>query len=216
MISTGLKQYQQGVKEAKRSVILSAARDIFLEGRLTEVTMADVAVKAGVSTATLYKHFASREVLFEHVIEEAFIDFERSLLITDLSGAPREVLRRFLRTFADLHSQGDAILLYRLASEEALMEQGRMNGIGNRISEAAYGRLERVLVGLVEKGTLGAHDIRRGARQLLGMIREELVWPVLLNAGLEAPAETNAIIDDAIATYLARYGATKPTKAGRR
>lgn len=214
MRSAGLKRYQQGVWDAKRSAILQAARDIVLGGRLAVVKMSDVAVEAGVSTATLYKHFASREVLFEQVIETACLDLERSLSITDVSGPPRGVLGQFLRMFAEQYSRGDAILLCRLASEEALMEQGRTNGIGNRISEAAYGGLEHVLGGLVEGGALDAHDIRRGARQLLGMIREELVWPALLNTEFEAPANANAIIDDAIETYLARYGASKPGQTG--
>lgn len=216
MISASLKRYQQGVRDAKRSAILRAARDIMLGGRLAAVTMAEVALEAGVSTATLYKHFSSREVLFERVIETACLDFERSLSSVHASGSPREALRKFLRAFAELYTEGDAILLCRLASEEAQMEQGRTNGIGNRISEAGYGGLERVLEGLVENGTLEVGDIQRGSRQLLGMIREELVWPALLNAGFQAPADTNVIIDDAIETYLARYGAKKPAKAARR
>lgn len=96
------------------------------------------------------------------------------------------------------------------------MEQGRTSGIGNRIFEAGYSGLERVLDSLVEGGTLDAHDIWRGARQLLGMVREELVWPAFLNAGFGLPADADAIIDDAIETYLARFGTKRQVKAGRR
>lgn len=216
MVSDGLKRYRQSVWEAKRTAILHAARDIVLSGRLAVVKMSDVALEAGVSTATLYKHFASREVLFEQVIETACLDLERALSIIDMPGSPREILRQFLSTYAEQHSQGDAILLCRLASDEALMGQGRMNGIGNRISKAGYNEFERLVEGLVACGALKAHDARRGARQLLGMIREELIWPALLNAGFEPPADTNEIIDDAIETYLARYGAREPTKTGHR
>lgn len=207
MRSAGLKRYQQGVWDAKRSAILQAAKAIVLGGRLAVVKMSDVALEAGVSTATLYKHFSSREALFEQVIEAALLDFERALSMVDVSGSPREALREFLRTFAELHSQGDAILLCRLASEEALLEQGPADGIGGRLSEAGYGGLERVLERLAKGGALDAHDIRRGARQLLGMIREELIWPALLGGKFEPLSDTDAIISDAIETYLARYGA---------
>lgn len=216
MVSDGLKQYRQSVWDAKRAAILRAARDIVLGGRLAAVTMAEVALEASVSTATLYKHFASREVLFEQVIETACLDFERSLSNVPASGSPREALRQFFCTFVALHSRDEAVLMLRAAAAEAMTDSSLMNGIGRRMFEAGCGRLERVLERFVDGGALDAHDIGRGARQVLGMIREELVWPALLDTGFEPPVDSDTIIDDAIETYLARYGAREPVKTARR
>ena len=78
--------------EARRAAILEAATDVF--GRLGFETtrMEDVAKAAGVAKGLLYKHFASKDALFEALLREqgdAYVDGLRSTLTSaDISGDP--------------------------------------------------------------------------------------------------------------------------------
>lgn len=54
----------------KRSVILRAAHTLFLKEGYAETSMDAVTSAAGVSKATVYSHFASKEKLFEVLVKE--------------------------------------------------------------------------------------------------------------------------------------------------
>jgi TetR/AcrR family transcriptional regulator, mexJK operon transcriptional repressor len=56
---------------AKRAAILRAARDAFLRDGYSGVSMEDIAVSAGVSIMTLYRHAESKDDLFAAVIASA-------------------------------------------------------------------------------------------------------------------------------------------------
>lgn len=52
------------MKEEKRKKILSAAEALFSRGRFHEVTMDEVALKAGVGKGTIYRYFKNKDDLF--------------------------------------------------------------------------------------------------------------------------------------------------------
>ncbi|MBL4863790.1 MAG: helix-turn-helix transcriptional regulator, partial [Rhodobiaceae bacterium] len=60
----GLESYRRRVSEQKRRSIMEVARAEFQDCGFTLAAMAEIARKADVSTATLYKHFGSKEELF--------------------------------------------------------------------------------------------------------------------------------------------------------
>lgn len=83
--------------EASRARILGAARALFSAHGSSEVTMADVAARAGVSRATVFNHFGSKHALVEAVTEGVFLGYE-SILERALAerGTPVPVLLRAL------------------------------------------------------------------------------------------------------------------------
>lgn len=56
-------------QELTRSRIVAAAADLVRQGRIHSFTIGDVAVRAGVSYGSVYRHFASRERLLEELYE---------------------------------------------------------------------------------------------------------------------------------------------------
>jgi AcrR family transcriptional regulator len=62
MASTALRDRQM---ELTRDLILGALAELIGEGRLADFSVQDVAVRAGVSHRTVYRHFASREALLD-------------------------------------------------------------------------------------------------------------------------------------------------------
>ena len=57
--------------EEKGRLILGAARELFLEHGFSDVSMDAVTARAGVSKATVYGHFATKEELFAAVIRSS-------------------------------------------------------------------------------------------------------------------------------------------------
>lgn len=62
----------------KRRAILDAATTLFASQGITAVSMATLAAQAGVSTATLYRHFEAKEDVFACVIDELVHGFDTS------------------------------------------------------------------------------------------------------------------------------------------
>lgn len=65
----------------RREEILRAARTVFGEDGFARAKIADVARKAGVSSATVSHYFGSKAALFEAMVADAALDFSEDALI---------------------------------------------------------------------------------------------------------------------------------------
>jgi AcrR family transcriptional regulator len=74
-----------GEEDATRQRILDSARDLYIEFGLRRTTMEDVAKRAGMGRATLYRRFSEKDQLFKAVIMR---DAQRS--IADIQTAIRQ------------------------------------------------------------------------------------------------------------------------------
>jgi AcrR family transcriptional regulator len=67
-------------KLAKRTAILDAARELFLERGVDAVTLREVAQKVEYSTTAIYVHFKDKQDLIEQMVREDFGKFAGALL----------------------------------------------------------------------------------------------------------------------------------------
>jgi len=58
------KQLREDEREVRKQLIIKAAMDMFEEKSFHEIGMRDIALKAGVSAASIYRYFPSRDDLF--------------------------------------------------------------------------------------------------------------------------------------------------------
>jgi AcrR family transcriptional regulator len=65
----------------RREEILAAARTVFGEDGFARAKIADVARRAGVSSATVSHYFGSKATLFEAMVADAALDFSEGALI---------------------------------------------------------------------------------------------------------------------------------------
>ena len=86
--------------ERNRDRILVAARDV-LADRTAEVSMAEVARRAGVGMATLYRNYPGRRELLEALYAEEVDDLCRAA--GQVSGSPGDALLSWLQRFAVFH-----------------------------------------------------------------------------------------------------------------
>ncbi len=108
-------------------------------------SMADIAKRAGLGRVTLYGHFASRAELLEGVVTRVLEQGAHALAAVDLSGNPRDALRRLIESSWVLTSRAASIIAAAeeelppgrmqelhadpAARVEALIERGRSEGV---------------------------------------------------------------------------------------
>jgi len=98
--SSAEPQRRRSDAERNRDRILVAAREV-LADRAAEVSMAEVARRAGVGMATLYRNFPGRRELLEALFAGE-VD-ELCQAAGQVSGSPGEALVAWLRRFAVFH-----------------------------------------------------------------------------------------------------------------
>ena len=73
------KQLREDEREVRKQLIIKAAMDLFNEKSFHEIGMRDIAVKAGVSAASIYRYFPSRDDLFVEALMQDMSTIEKRL-----------------------------------------------------------------------------------------------------------------------------------------
>lgn len=72
--------FRERQRQVRKDAILDAAHDLLVEQGYMEMSMDDLAARVGVSKATLYQHFPSKEDLVIHVIVRSMRQGEERIL----------------------------------------------------------------------------------------------------------------------------------------
>lgn len=203
----GLEHYRRTISESKRASILRAGRENFLRNGYSRAAVAEIAREADVSTATLYKHFSSKEELFAAVVREAYGDLGGEF--TEFGDGPdvRQMFYDMVRKYlAAQFDHGANALLRIVIAEVPTTPRIALDTYEFIVMRRAAG-IKKVFDNLIERKMMKPHDTERGVNFIAGMIKESFIWPALFDANAELPPDTDEIIYEAIDVYLARYGA---------
>jgi len=201
----GLENYRRSVSEAKHASILKAGRDVFLRDGYSRAAVSDIARDANVSTATLYKHFRSKEELFDAVLQEAY-EADESDSIAEGADTEDLIVAYCMRVLQSQYERRVHALLRIIIAEVPKAPQRARHLYENFVTPrhvASAQALER----LVALGKLKPHDTYYGACFLGGVMKEYLVWPALFDASMTLPDNAEAIVRQAVRAYLELYGA---------
>lgn len=172
----------------KPAQILKAAHDVFREQGYSAASMDAIAREAGVSKATLYAHFASKEDLFAAVTSEACrAQFNRLAEPAALEGDIREVLTEV----------GGKLLRFLLSPKvnkvyrNVVAEAARFPDLGRILYQSGPGQgrgdLARFLAAATARGELTVTDPELAAEQFSGLILGHM--KLRLELGFEVPDE---------------------------
>lgn len=200
--------YQRQILAEKRDAILDAALECFIERGFAGASLSRIAHAADVSTATLYRHFPSKDELFAQIIERPFLDGAPESLAQLPAGQPRTVLPQIADRYARLILTPYFHPLVRVLIAEAL----RLPQMGHALEQRGHGpflaAVRRYFEREHELGTLRVPDPGLAAEQFLGMISSVVFWPRMLNDKRRpSAAKVQRTCDEAVATCLARYAA---------
>lgn len=202
----GLQSHRRKISDRKRAAIIEAAKEHFLAHGYTHAGMADIARSADVSTATLYKHFESKQVLFAAVVKQVAHETGDYSAPIQPGDTARDVLYRLCRTYLSVQFDKKANALMRIVIAEVpgvpKLAEDLYEVLGNRRNDS----LMSVFDEMIKLGMLKPHDTAFAARLGAGMLKEVFVWPALFEVGMGLPPDTDEKIHRCIDAYLALYG----------
>ena len=196
-------------EDAKQKLILDAARKLFFERGYDSTSMDEVARKAGVSKATVYAHFESKDNLLLQLIEE-----EVSALPTKACDTPietrddlRVALQDLAGRFAVMFQNRETVSLHRLVISQAYL----FENIGKAFYEAGPLRMERQVASLlrvgVDKGILEIDDLDLAASQLLSLVVGTLPLRAMLSSKPPALENWNRSMEAGLSMFISAYKA---------
>lgn len=181
--------------ERKQEAIKAAAKELFLRHGYANTTMEMVAAQANVSIMTLYRHFRSKDVLFQAVIQRFCARHENDISEEFWQGDPSEVLHRIGRRRLAFILDPEEISLYRviIGALEQFPEVGQTY-YHLRI-EKQPDLLIAYLQDLDRKGILHVPHPQFSAHTFLTLLQGQIVERARLGA---VPAPTNEEIEQHI------------------
>ena len=201
---SGLDVYRERVTREKRDALMDAAVTLFLRDGYDRTSLDAVSKEAGVSSATLYKHFPTKAELFGAIMARFWNDNDCTPL--PQLATPREGLTQIGRDYVALLNDEASVPLFRviIAENQRFPELGRE--LYERGKKPYLERMDTYLDQEVQQGRLAIDDIPAATRQLLGMINDVVFWPRLLLADYDMSAEAvDQVIVNAVDTFLQRY-----------
>lgn len=200
-----VKEYQKQVAGQKHQIILNAASKIFLTVGYERTTLEMIAKEAGVSTATLYKHFPTKQTVFGEIMKAAWnVEIKFADAVDNDDIATKLII--IGNKYASLLRQPNIEALFRVIIAEAQRFPELGQELYRRGKEPFLKNLHSFLQTEVTNKRLEIEDIPLAARQFLGMINDLIFWPKFLITDLEiSDSEVERVILEATETFIARY-----------
>lgn len=189
--------------------VLEGARQVFLVDGFEGASVDDIARVAGVSKATLYSYFPDKRLLFMEVARlECIRQGEESIKEINTGAEPQEVLRNAARHMLGFILSDFGQRVFRICVAEA----DRFPDLGRQFYESGpmmvRSRMKQYLADAVARGELVIDDLDLAADQFAELCKADLFprWVFNIDASF-TEAEIDRVIDGAVATFMARYGA---------
>lgn len=194
--------------ERRRQEIVTVAEQVFLASGFSDTTMQMVAVKAGASKETLYRHFGSKEGLFAEVVGNR----ARRLLIRLDAEIERPsdiaaVLRDLGVTLLELMTSPEVISLMRIVVAEASRDPGLGRIFYTIGPERTRSRLTDYLTAARTRGEFLGDNPALAASIFLGAIaaQSHIERLMLRDPPAMSGDEIRERVDEVVTMFLLRY-----------
>lgn len=146
-----------------KDILLSCARDLYLEQGYNNFSMRKVARRAGVSATAIYRHFANREELLCGVQRRGFQLFMARL--EGATGAETALARlhQVAQAYHDFAVEQRGYYEIMFMSTDQMTGLEELNDEGGREMEASFSLLENLVAECIEEGSIQAEDARSAA-----------------------------------------------------
>ncbi|MBY6242637.1 TetR/AcrR family transcriptional regulator [Methylosinus sp. Sm6] len=199
---------------SRKDVIRTAARARFLEQGFSETSMDAIARSAGVSKATLYTYFASKEALFADLVEIEFRAKALRCAAPDLGHGIAPALRVLARELVGCWLRRDSTALFQAVCSERWRFPALCLLVFESNQRAALDLVTSVFEEAEQKGLLACPDAKIAAAQLLHLVFADM--PLRIALGIEPPsrAEAEATLQAGIDCFLRAYGTPRLASRG--
>lgn len=206
-IPEGLRRHQTARRQKTLDALLDAAADLFIAQGYRGTSMQQLAKAAGVSPATMYKAFASKEDLLHQMVERELAR-ARGPFHTGVPefASAREAASFIANQLVTVMTETRIPGLTRLA----MAEHQDIPGLGSVLATPegedqtqAIGEL--VFKELIRRGLFRDCDASIAVRQFLGMINQAVFFHVMAHGSPIQDLET--YIDACVKVFCDTYGA---------
>lgn len=191
--------------EQKRLAIINAAKKEFIENGFLAANMNNICVAAEVSKRTLYRHFESKELLFEAVLTEIK---EESVAEEKYTFNPEQSLHKQLCAI----TQNEIKVIYETygiaLSRTILMEFFRQPELAKSITQRLYHThaVSHWFNQAIVAEKLFATDVQTITSVYVSLLQGQLFWPQVLDIlPLPAGDELERKIDTIVTTVLRAF-----------
>lgn len=195
---------KQRDKSKKHNAILDAAVIAFEEMGFDRASMDYIAEKADASKRTVYNHFASKEILFNAVIERFIAETVEQKQIQYQSDEPIvSQLYKFADLKVNLSSSPEQLRFVKMAFG-VMMTHPNIAAQVLASSELSEDGFQVWLNDAVKDGKLVIDDIALAAEVFWSMFTSTFFWMPMLQGQVE-PSRAETLKKEFVATFLARY-----------
>lgn len=191
--------------DQKRMQILDTAEELFHSAGVEHTSMDQLALEAKVSKRTVYNHFATKDVLFQAILQRMFDKLSQGNLVRfDASIPIAQQLRKIAQDEVDMLGS-DAFLRVAKIAIMQVMQRPELAQLMNNSAMGCKRYLESFLRDACAASVLEIADIPFASKQFVYQLKSFVFYPTLF--GLEKQTKTmqGHIIDEAVAMFLARY-----------
>lgn len=194
-----------GPTEDKRAQILKAAELEFQEHGFQTTSMDRISARAGASKRTVYKHFESKEKLFQELIRQHWSRFAASLDVAYQKGRNiRDQLTELGHSEGRLLTSPDVMATTRMVMSEILRSPELVEE--NQEKTDFKQAFETMLKEAAADGQLDVADPKQAAEEFISLIKGKAFWPVVFGAPVVTKQEMSQIINSSVEMMMRRYG----------
>lgn len=194
------------LRERKRAAIIDAAILEFREKGFQTTSMDALAARAEVSKRTVYNHFASKEVLFQELVQQMFeVACATDAYTYDHNTSLQEQLTRFGHYKLELFQSQRFLDLARILLVECVHDPKLADEARKRFEQSDQG-LDKWVEKAIADGRLKPVDPVYAANQFIGLIKASAFWPqLLMNHPFPDAQAAEFIISDTVEMFLSHY-----------
>lgn len=191
--------------DKKRIQILDAAEDLFHSVGVEHTSMDQLALQAQVSKRTVYNHFATKELLFQAILQRMSDKLSQGNIVRfDASTPIASQLTKIARDEVALLSSDAFLRVARIA----IMQVMKQPTLAQSMNDNALGckrYLEGFLTDACQAKVLQIADIPFASKQFIYQLKSFVFYPALFGLQQSDIAEQQHIIDQTVQMFLARY-----------
>lgn len=190
----------------KRQDILKAAIYEFKNNGFDSTSMDQIALTAEVSKRTVYNHFASKELLFDGILEQMMSLLKTSVVVQYQADVPlEEQLKDFCRQEIALLNSQEFTDLAKVCLSQAIHNPERINEALVKV-ESRDGDLTSWIKAAQNDNKLKPVDSEFATNQFFALIKAFCFWPQLIqDQPFPDEAAQETIINSAVEMFLGYY-----------
>jgi AcrR family transcriptional regulator len=184
--------------EARREQILEAALKVFSNGGFAETTMDAVAEVVGVSKASVYNYFPTKDALLQALVQRSSLLPELPELVEGIRDLPpeRAIPTLVRRIWPRLRERRE---LARVLVREVQSFPDRARVYSERVRMPAFRVFADYLQARMDRGELAPCDPIASAQCLFGML-----WSFLLSQELMGERELHPVSDEEVVAVISQ------------